>query len=433
MRILKEFLQTQVKPTLGCTEPIAVALASAYARSVVGGEIRKIEVLVDPNIFKNGMGAGIPNSNGKIGNIHAAALGAICGRADRCLEVLDSVDEKAIRAAEKLIEEDSVVIEVLRSKSGIFIDARAITSQGLGRARIEGSHTNLTILEANGEDVLEQVNEGDEQAQKRKLFEGVKFATLFEESLSIRDEERKKLLWVASKNEEAARYGLENPCGLGVGQTFKGAVEEGLLGNDVANEAKILTASAVDARMGGAPIGVIAVAGSGNQGLACTLPILAFCHKQGIKDEEKLAKAMALAFLVTGYIKEQIGSLGALCGCVMAAGSGSAAGIAQLMGGNCSSCARGITNVLADLSGVICDGAKGGCALKLASAANAAVQAAIMAQKGLRVTSQDGIIDDEIEDTVENLGILSNPGMTNTDQVILDIMIDKLKRGAYFS
>ncbi len=431
MRLIEQFLAANVKPTLGCTEPIAVALAAAYARSVVKGDIRKIEVLVDPNIFKNGMGAGIPKSKGKIGNIHAAALGAICGDPNRCLEVLDAVDDEATKKADELIKNNGVVIEVLRGRSGIFIDARVITSQGLGRARIEGSHTNLTVLERNGENALDEINKQDGSEGKATMFAGIKFSQLVDEAASITDEEVETILAAVAKNEAAAEYGLANECGLGVGLAFRKAVDEGLLGHDSANEAKILTAAAVDARMGGAPVGIMAVAGSGNQGIATTLPILAFCRHHGIADARKRAEATALAFLVTGYIKEHIGSLGALCGCVMAAASGSAAGIARLLGGDVSSCARAVTNVLADLAGVICDGAKGGCALKLATAANAAVQAAVLAKEGLRVTAQDGIIDNEIEHTVKNLGQLSNPGMTTTDEVILDIMTDKLKRGTY--
>jgi len=429
--LLHRFLDTCVKPTLGCTEPIAVALAAAYARSVVGGDIRKIEVLVDPNIFKNGMGAGIPKSGGKIGNIHAAALGALCGDPNRCLEVLETVDDEAIVAAQGLIERNSVVIEVLRGRKGIFIDARVITSQGLGRARIEGSHTNLTVLERNGEDVRAQASTQQLNPAKDRLFDDASFADLCAEAAAVDDGDFERILDAVRRNAAAAEYGLTNPCGLGVGQAFQKAVVDGLLGDDAANRAKILTAAAVDARMGGAPVGIVAVAGSGNQGVACTLPILAFCRSRGIPEGRAMAEATALAFLVTGYIKERIGSLGALCGCVMAAASGSAAGITRLLGGDVPACARAVTNVLADLAGVICDGAKGSCALKLATAANAAVQAAVLATEGVRVTAQDGIVDGDIEDTVENLGRLSNPGMTTTDEVILDIMTDKLKRGAY--
>jgi len=431
MGFVQDFLALKVKPTLGCTEPICVALATAYARSTVGGSIRKIEVLVDPNIFKNGMGAGIPKTEGKIGNIYAAALGAICGDSSLCLEVLNPVNNVSIETARQLIDEGSVVIEVLRGRTGIFVDARVITSEGIGRARIEGSHTNLTILESNGRKVDSSAVVSDAQTTKGCFFEGKKFADLLDEAQKITDDDVEFILGAINKNLEAAEFGLEHCSGLGVGIAFDKAINRGLLGDDAANRAKVLTAAAVDARMGGEPVGIMAVAGSGNQGIACTLPLLAFCRSRGLKDDRKLAEAVALAFMITGYIKERIGSLGALCGCVMGAASGSAAGICRLLNGDKQVCANAVTNVLADLSGVICDGAKGGCALKLATAANAAVQSAVLAMEGVRVTQKDGIVDEDIDNTIRNLGKLSNPGMTATDGVILDIMSDKLGKGAY--
>lgn len=433
MGFVQDFLTTMVKPALGCTEPICVALAVAYARSMVGGEIRKVEVLVDPNIFKNGMGAGIPKTHGKIGNIYAAALGAICGDPGLCLEVLNPIDSESIDLAKQMIEDNSVVIEVLRGRKGIFVDARVITSEGIGRARIEGTHTNLTLLESNGQKVDSVFLGVGSKAAKSRMFADLKFADLVAEARNITEEDVEFIIAAILKNAEAAEFGLANNSGLGIGLALKKSIEDGLLGDDPANRAKVLTAGAVDARMGGEPVSIMAVAGSGNQGIACTLPLLAFCRFRGIEEGRQLAEATALAFMVTGYIKECIGSLGALCGCVMGAACGAAAGITFLIKGDGSLCAHAVTNVLADLSGVICDGAKGGCALKLATAANAAVQSAALAVNGVRVTEKDGIVDKDIDETIRNLGRLSNPGMTLTDDIILDIMSEKLHKGAYSS
>lgn len=431
MSLLERFLTARVRPALGCTEPIAVALASAWARSVVGGRIRKIEVLVDPNIFKNGMGAGIPGSGGRTGNLLAAALGALVGDPERCLEVLRSVEPAALDEATALIDRGAVVMEVLRGRRGIFIDARVITEEGLGRARIQDEHTNLVILERNGEDVRERATSRSGSRSDERFFTDVRFADLVAEAGTVTPAQRSVILQAMRTNEAVAEHGLAHPCGLGIGSALQKAVARGILGNDAANRAKILTAAAVDARMGGEPVAVMAVAGSGNQGIACTVPLLAVNQVLGLADDVRLAEAAALAFLVTGWIKEHVGSLGAMCGCVVAAASGAAAGIARLMGGDTGCCARAVTNVLADLAGVICDGAKGGCALKLATAANAAVQSAALAHEGVRVTRKDGIIAPDLDDTVDNLGRLSNPGMTVTDEVILDIMTEKLKAGCY--
>jgi len=429
--ILANFLEHKIKLALGCTEPIAVALATSYARSLVEGDVRKIEVLVDPNIFKNGMGAGIPGTNGGVGNILAAALGALCGDPTASLEVLKNVDKECINIAQDLMDKRAVVIEVLRGTRGIFIDARVITNHGIGRARIEGEHTNLTVLERNGENVLDSTDIREATTGDKAFFDGVTFANLVSATENLNAAQIAQVIDAIEVNERAAEFGLSNPVGLKLGVTLQKAIADGLLGNDAANQAKMLTAAAVDARMGGASIPVMAVSGSGNQGIACTLPLLAFCRARGIKDQETLASAAALAFLVTGFIKEHIGGLGAMCGCVVAAGAGAAAGIVRLMGGDGEACARSVTNVLADLTGVICDGAKGGCSLKLATAANAAVQSAVLAMEGLQVTKQDGFIAGTIDVTVDNLGYISCQGMTTTDQVILDIMSKKLKAGDY--
>lgn len=431
MSMLDRFVEKKVQVALGCTEPIAVALATAKARSVVDGEVRKIEVLVDPNIFKNGMGAGIPGTDGRTGNILAAALGALCGDPNACLQVLKNVHEEAIARALTLIEGGSVVLEVLRGRRGIFIDARVITDQGIGRARIQDEHTNLTILERNGVSVLDAECQSGKAGPGEDFFEGLRFVDLVAEADGLSTFAEGRILEAVRANAEVADYGLSHDVGLGLGKALQKAVDDGLLGDDAANRAKILTAAAVDARMGGAPVGVTAVAGSGNQGLACTMPLLAFCRVRGLPIGRKLAEATALAFLTTGYIKGRIGSLGAMCGCVVAAGAGAAAGITRLLGGDAEACARAVTNILADLAGVICDGAKGGCSLKLTTAANASIQAAVLAIEGLRVTPKDGIVVDDVDETIGNLGRLSHSGMTVTDDVILDIMIDKLKQGAY--
>ncbi len=238
MGFIQDFLKDMVKPTLGCTEPICVALATAYARSVVDGQLRKVEVLVDPNIFKNGMGAGIPKTDGKIGNIYAAALGAICGDPTLCLEVLNPIDDDAIAKAKPLIDEGSVVIEVLRGRKGIFVDARVITSDGIGRARIEGSHTNLTLLESNGKKVDQSELLSAPSDGKKSFFEGKKFMDLVDEAANITDHDVSFIIDAIHKNEKAAQFGLENKSGLGVGLAFAKAITDGLLADDPANIGK---------------------------------------------------------------------------------------------------------------------------------------------------------------------------------------------------
>ena len=279
------------------------------------------------------------------------------------------------------------------------------------------------------------VQEVKEEIQQEKTIEPVEIENIMD-TITIKDlvenveamnfADIKFLLDGVKMNMDMAKYGLENKVGIGVGKGIKESIEEGLLGDGIMTKAMMLTAAASDARMGGAKLPVMSSNGSGNHGLTAILPIVAYTLKYP-QDDEKLAKALAISHLVTGYIKNYTGRLSAVCGCGVAASTGASAGISWLMGGDMKHIYGAIENMIADLSGMICDGAKAGCALKLSSAASAAVQSAVIAKQGYTVPPLNGIVGEQVEQSIKNLGEVSDKGMKITDEIILNVMNDMNK------
>ncbi len=421
----------EVAPALGCTEPIAVALAAASAAELLPArDIASIHVVVDPNIYKNGMGVAIPAAHHGKGLDLAAAMGALAGDAAARLEVLRDVDETAFSLARDLVAQGRVKLQH-RSERGLYVDARLTTTGGeTSRAVIQGRHDAVVLRELNGQLV--------DAAQEQKTENGVSPAEdmrlwlasrTMEDLIHLLDglepQDYDFLRKGVNMNLALSHYGLEHKCGLSVGRTLERLAERGLIVRDAITEAKILASAAADARLSGAPLPAMSSAGSGTQGLGAVLIIWAVRKRLGTFDEQWALRATALSHMVTSSMKARIGRLSAMCGCAIAAGAGAAAGIAYMMGGGSEAVGGAVKNVTADLAGVICDGAKSSCALKLASAAGTAVQAALFALEGVIVGENDGIVCTSPEDTMNALGRLSNEGMTATDKVILDIMCAK--------
>jgi L-cysteine desulfidase len=432
---LKDILRMEVAPALGCTEPSAIALASAAAASILPVPVpESIEIWVDPNIYKNAFAVSIPGTGGESGLGLAAALGALAGDPSRGLEVLDTVGSETLEQARSMVEREEVRTNLLADHKGLFVRASVNSSGHTAEAVIEEVHDNLTRLSLNGEDFshhpLIQGKMGERQTL-RQLELWLRQLTLKEligllENLD--DEDRKFLRKGIEFNRRLARHGLENGSGLGIGLGLEKLAREGLVGRDMVLSARILTSSAADARMSGVKLPAMSSGGSGNHGLTAILPIVAVSEFVDV-DEGTVLKAVALSHLVTAYVKAFTGRLSAICGCSVAAGAGAAAGVTFLLGGDLEQIAGGIKNIIGDLAGVICDGAKASCAMKLATAAGTAVQAGLLSIHGIFVQPTDGIVGLTPEETMENVGTLSVEGMIEADRAILGIMIEKHLHG----
>ena len=428
---LIDILKSEVKPAVGCTEPVAVALACAKAKELLGEEVVKNKILVSPNVYKNAMCVGIPGTD-RLGLKIAVAMGLVGGKSENGLTLLEGLTEKQVRESEKYMDETPISISPLDTKEKVIIDVRLEGENNTSRVIIKTKHDNFVYLQSNDLVLLDEVDGFAERAEvqteekKENIMDNITIQELIENVEKMEFEDIKFLLDGISMNMDMAKYGLENEIGIGVGRGIKKSIEEGLLGDGIMTEAMLLTAAASDARMGGAKLPVMSSNGSGNHGLTAILPIVAYTLKYPQSDE-KVAKALAISHLITAYVKNYTGRLSAVCGCGVAASTGASAGISWLMDGNINSIYGAIENMIADLSGMICDGAKAGCALKLSSAASAAVQSAVIAKQGYSVPALNGIVGTKVEQSIQNLGKVSDKGMQITDEIILNVMNDMNK------
>lgn len=429
---IKDILRMEVAPALGCTEPSAVALCTAAAAALLPvNEYDTIELHLDPNIYKNGIAVSIPGAEGNAGIELAAALGALGGDPALKLEVLASVTRETLKKAQRFVKEHNVVVSVLHDKRGLYVRAVVQAGSHSAEAVIEATHDNIVSLRLDGNPVTEHpllsvVEESHHTIAE--LEEWLKEQSLQNLISLAEDMDEDDMTFVregVDYNVKLAEYGLTYGPGLGIGLTLERLVKENLIKKDMVLAAKIMTAAACDARMSGATLPAMSSAGSGNHGLTAILPIWAVKDYVTIEDETSVLKAIGLSHVITGYVKAHTGRLTAICGCSVAAGAGAAGGVTYLMSGNLHHIAGAIKNLIGDLAGVICDGAKAGCALKLATAAGTAVQSALYSLHGIDVKSTDGIIGRTPEQTMKNIGQLSTEGMIEADHIILDIMLKK--------
>lgn len=422
-----DLLKAEVVPALGCTEPIAVALAVAKAREVLGEEPQQIELLLSANIFKNGMGVGIPGT-ATTGLPIAAALGAVYGKSSDCLEVLKGVDDKVVSKAKAFVNEDRVSIGVKTGSEKLYIEAICYgASNNTSKAVITTKHSNISRIELNNE-VVEcsgemKMGENENTGSDSKIVIPLTVSSIFKFATAVPYSQIEFIHKTVEYNNAIAQEGLLNECGLMVGKKLKELVEKGILCDDMMNSAMSLTAAASDARMAGSVLPVMSNSGSGNQGLTATLPVYSVALRLN-SDDEQLARALVLSHLIAIHIKRYLGRLSALCGCVVAA-TGAGCGVAYLMGGGEKETVYTIKNMIGNITGMICDGAKEGCALKVSSGVGAAIQSALLALEGVVISSNDGIIEDDVEKTIQNLGDVGSKGMTQTDDLLLQIMVSK--------
>lgn len=420
-------LKSEVVPALGCTEPIAVALAVAKARETLGELPHSVELLLSPNIFKNGMGVGIPGT-GMTGLPIAAALGAVYGDSSDCLEVLKGVTKEVVEQAKSLVDANIIKVGVKKDTEKLYIEAICSNSKGnSAKAVITTKHSNISRVELNGEVVecsAELNSSGSENQGKSSANEiQLSIDSIFDFAVSVPYAKIAFIHQTVDYNLRIANEGLHNSYGLQVGQKLKKYVDNGILSDDVMNNAMLLTAAASDARMAGCAMPVMSNSGSGNQGITATLPV--YSTAQRLKaNEEQLARALVLSHLTAIHIKRYLGRLSALCGCVVAA-AGAGCGICYLMGGGKDQMVYTIKNMIGNVTGMICDGAKEGCALKVSSGVGSAIQSALLALENIVISSNDGIIEDDVEKTIQNLGEVGAKGMSQTDELLLQIMISK--------
>lgn len=431
-----ELIRKEVKPALGCTEPIAVALAVAKSMEIIENRCEasspgwrmsasyRVRVEVSGNILKNGMGVGIPGT-GMVGLHIAAALGAVCGKSCYGLEVLNDLDETSIQAAKKMVADEIVTVALAETDHKLYV--KAIITDACGHSAsttIEDDHDRI-VETAFGEEILTSARkaESDTAPQKGTLDYGLTVKEIFEFASSVAYEDIAFILESRTLNMALAEEGLKGPYGLRVGQAISASANREVFGEDFLSYAMALTAAASDARMAGCTLAAMSNSGSGNQGITVTMPVIAYSIKYGTSDEQ-LARALVLSHLVAIHIKGYLGKLSALCGCVIAS-TGSSCGLVYLRGGDYEQVCSAIKNMIGNITGMVCDGAKVGCAMKVASGVSSALQSAVLAREGVCISEHDGIIEKDIEKTIQNLGKIGSVGMQHTDNMILNIMVCK--------
>ena len=414
-------VKSEVVPAVGCTEPVAVALCVAKAKETLGCVPEHVEVQLSANILKNAMGVGIPGTD-MIGLPIAIALGALTGKSAYGLEVLKDVTPEAVERGKVYVAENRIGIGLKKDVAEkLYIEATVQHGADTAVAVISSGHTDFVLIKKNDRVIYEKparsedcTDEDDNWLTLRKVYDFATTAPLGEIDF-IR---QAKVL-----NEQAASLSLKGNYGHTLGKTLTRPMGKGIFGDTIFAHIISSTACACDARMAGAPIPVMSNSGSGNQGICATLPVVKFAEENHNTDEEQI-RALMLSHLTAIYIKQSLGKLSALCGCVVAS-TGSACGITYLMGGDYQQVTYAVKNMIANLTGMICDGAKPSCALKLASGVSTAVLSAMLAVQHNCVSSVEGIIDDDVDRSIHNLTTIGKDAMDETDRCVLDIMTSK--------
>ena len=414
-------IHKEVVPAVGCTEPMAVALCTARATETLGREPEKITALLSANILKNAMGVGIPGT-GMIGLPIAIALGAIVGKSEYQLEVIKDLTPETLEEGKTLTKENRISIQLKQNiTEKLYIEIVCEAQNHSATAIIAGGHTNFVYIEKDGNALLDRrhqastaTEEGDIQLNMRLVYD---FAT------TAPIDELRFILKTRDYNIKAAEESLKGNYGHCLGKTMSRPLSHGIFGDSIYSHIISQTASACDARMGGAMIPVMSNSGSGNQGICATNPVVVYAQENN-NTEEELIRALVLSHLTAIYIKQSLGKLSALCGCVVAS-TGSSCGITYLMGGNYEQICHSIKNMIANLAGMLCDGAKPSCSLKVSSGVSTALLSALLSMEGRCVTSAEGIIDDDVDRSIRNLTSIGADAMCTTDEMVLDIMTHK--------
>lgn len=420
-QILK-LIHQEVIPAIGCTEPIAVALAAAKAAELLETKPEKIDVYLSANILKNAMGVGIPGT-GMVGLPIAIALGTLIGKSSYELEVLKDVTPETLEAGKQLIHDQVIHIALKENVDKLYIEVVCQAGDSKSVAIIAHEHTRFVYCAKDDQVLLDErkslvhTDEGEDDELK------LSFDLVYDFAIHTPLDEIRFILDTARLNKKAAEESVKGQFGHAVSKTISGPIGKKYLGDSSYTHMLRLTAAACDARMDGAMIPVMSNSGSGNQGIAATLPVVSFAEDMKCS-EEQLIRALMLSHLMVIYMKQSLGRLSALCGCVVAA-TGASCGITWLMGGTATQITYAIKNMIGNITGMICDGAKPSCAMKVTSGVSTAMLSAMMAMENKVVTSVEGIIDEDVDRSIRNLTSIGSKGMEETDHLVLDIMTHK--------
>ena len=421
-----KLVKSEVIPAVGCTEPMAVALCTAYATESLGTVPETINILLSANILKNAMGVGIPGT-GMIGLPIAVALGALFGKSSYGLEVLKDITPDRVEEGKQFISGNRISISLKKDiTEKLYIEVCCSAGGSSSTAIIAHDHTNLVYLDkvTDGKSrILKDTRSNQSDADQEEAQEELNLKRVYEFATTAPLADIEFINEARKLNEAASNNALKGNYGHNLGKTLTRPLGRGVMGDSIFSHILAATSCACDARMAGAMIPVMCNSGSGNQGIAATMPVVVFA-RENHNTEEELTRALMLSHLTAVYIKQSLGRLSALCGCVVAA-TGSSCGITYLMGGSYEQVAYSVKNMIANLAGIVCDGAKPSCSLKVSSGVSTAVLSAIMAIQNDVVTSVEGIIEDDVDKSIHNLTKVGSIGMVETDRLILDIMTHK--------
>jgi len=416
-------VKREVVPAIGCTEPVAVALCAAKSKEMLGLIPEEVQVSLSANVLKNAMGVGIPGTGGMIGLPIAVALGVLIGKSDYLLEVLKDSSAESLIAGKLMIDNKIITIKLKDQISEkLYIEVLCRAGRDTTKAVIAGSHTNFVFLSKNESIILDKTTNLSNVEDEENDVD-LNLSKVYDFAMKSPIDEIQFILESARINKAASETSFKYKFGHELGNTLNSKSKSMIMGDTIFTNILAYTSAACDARMAGAMIPVMSNSGSGNQGIAATLPVAIFAEKNK-NDNEQLIRALMLSHLTVIYIKQKLGRLSALCGCVIAA-TGSSCGIVHLMGGKYEHVSYAVKNMVANLTGMICDGAKPSCSMKLSSGVSTAVLSAMLAMEQKFVTSVEGIIEDDVDKSIDNLILIGAQGMQETDKLILDIMTHK--------
>ena len=421
---LLRFLRNDVAPALGCTEPVCVALCAANAAAQLDGPVDRIEVTVNPNIYKNGMSAGIPNFH-RVGLEYAAALGALLRNPEKSLELMEDVTPEIRRAAEDMAAGMQVRVQIDPEQAALYVRCVLRSGNDVCACLIRDAHTNVVSIERNGKSILSRdalaaaadnsfVNALVQMkiSEIRALVDGMDAACL------------DFMMDGVEMNERLADYSLNRESGVGIAKALRGEQGSALLADDLMTRIQLRVAAAAENRLDGCPYPTMSSSGAGTKGLVVILPISETAKAVGTS-REMTVKALAFGHCINRYINAHIGKLAPMCSCAMASSTAASAAMAWLLGGNDEQIGHAIRNMTGAITGMICDGGKVGCALKVAASSSAALLCALTAVKDAALRPTDGICAETPEDCIRNIARIANPGMLATDREILSIMLEK--------
>ena len=418
-----DLMHRQVVPAVGCTEPMAVALCTARATELLGQKPEKISAFLSANILKNAMGVGIPGT-GMIGLPIAISLGALIGKSEYQLEVIKDLTPETLEEGKQYVSENRIDIKLNEGiTEKLYIEMTCEAGGKKATAIISKTHTNFVYEESDGKVLLDKQVPAEEGAPTDNKDIQLNLKMVWDFATTTPISEIEFILEAKRYNMNAAEEALKGNYGHCVGKTMDRPLSRGLFGNSIYSHILSKTASACDARMGGAMVPVMSNSGSGNQGICATNPVVVFA-KENENTPEELVRALTLSHLTAIYIKQNLGALSALCGCIVAC-TGSSCGITYLMGGDYNNICYAVKNMIANLTGMVCDGAKPSCALKVSSGVSTAILSAMLSMENHHVTEAEGIIDKDIDKSIRNLTSLGKDAMNEMDIMVLDIMTSK--------